>query len=270
METFILLNGIAVKSDIQLGEGIVLQPADTSHLDFATAFAACRHPDDIAVVSAFIPRIRSQFRVSAHSSREVSFIAWNSMWDALLLSAIFQIELGFNIQSDTPANEISAKSTLRAIHRQMSGFNDVTPFTVDGEDARWLSNHFAMARQLMSTESFQTAVHCLASMHWHPHPRIKLAVIWAGIEGIFGATSEIRFRISLYLARYLAPDEAAERKMIFEAVKRLYTVRSNAVHGTKLKGDLSVAVAESATLLNRLLKKCIEAGSLPSEGDLVP
>lgn len=270
METFILLNGIEVKSDIRLGEGIVLQPADTSHLDFATALSTCRHPDDIAVVAAFLPRIRSQFRIFANSSRGVSAIAWNSSWDALLLSAIFQKELGFNIQSDTPAQNISSESTLRSVHHYMSGFNDESPFIVGRNDARWLSDHFADARRLLNEESFQTATHCLATMHWHPHPRIKLAVLWAGIEGIFGATSEIRFKISLFIARFLAPEDLAERKAIFESVKKLYSDRSKAVHGSKLKGDLSVAVAESAILLNKLLKKCIEVGSLPSEADLVP
>jgi len=270
METFILLSGIEVKSDIRLGDGVVLQPADTSHLDFTTALSACKHPDDIAVVAAFIPRIRSQFQISASSSRETAVIAWNSMWDALLLSAIFQQELGFNIQSDTPAQNISSKSALRSVHRHMSAFNDESPFVVEKNDARWLTEHFADPRRLLDEDSFQTAVHCLATMYWHPHPRIKLAVIWAGIEGVFGASSEIRFKISLYMARYLAPEDSTERKAIFELVKKLYSDRSKAVHGTKLKGDLSVAVAESAKLLNKLLVKCIEVGSLPREVDLVP
>ncbi|MEH6524397.1 hypothetical protein [Sulfitobacter sp.] len=270
METFIFLNGIEVKSDIRLGEGIVLQPADTSYLDLTTALSTCRHPDDIAVVAAFIPRVRSQFQISAKSSPELSVSAWNSSWDALLLSAIFQKEIGFNIQSDTTAHEVSAKSTLRAVHRQMSGFNDERALIIQSKDALWLTDHFVDARQLMSEESFKTGVHCLASMHWHPHPRIKLAIIWAGIEGIFGASTEIRFKISLYMARFLAPEDVAERKAIFELVKKLYSDRSKAVHGSKLKGDLSVSVADSATLLNKLLIKCIEVGSLPKETELVP
>lgn len=269
-ETFILLNGITVHTDIHLADNILLQPADTSHLDFNSALSACLRPDDIAVVAAFIPRVRSQFRISTDSPQETSIVAWNSSWDALLLSAIFQTEIGFNLQSDSAACDISAESTLRAIHRHMSGFNDVEPYTLTANDAEWISQHFNRARTLLKEDSFQTAIQCLATHHWHPNPRIKLAMIWAGIEGIFGASSEIRFKISLYMARFLFSDDEVERQNVFEMVKRLYNVRSKAVHGGRLKGDLPLAAKESANLLNKLLIKCIETGSLPREADLAP
>lgn len=47
-----------------------------------------------------------------------------------------------------------------------------------------------------------------------------MAVIWAGIEGLFGVSSEIRFRLSICIARFLYPDDADKRKLIFEAVKK--------------------------------------------------
>lgn len=269
-ETFIFLNGIVARSDIQLAEGVLLQPADTSHLDFDCALSTCSQPDDIAVVMAFIPRISSQFRISAGSPTEASIMAWNSSWDAALLSAIFNTEIGFNIQSNHSASDLSSSSKLRAIHRHMSGFNDAAPYTLSESDADWISNHFTAARSLMENDIFQTAVQCLTTYHWHPNPRIKLALIWAGIEGNFGASSEIRFRISLYVARFLFPDNECERKETFQKVKELYNVRSKAVHGAKLKGDLQTASVESANLLNLLIVKCIETRSLPLEADLAP
>lgn len=269
-ETFILLNGISVHSDIQLAEGVLLQPADTSHLDFNGAISACSQPDDIAVVLAFIPRIRSQFRISADSPQAVSAKAWNSSWDALLLSAIFHSEIGFNIQSSNSATDISPSSNLRAIHHHMSGFNNSLPYTLSDSDADWISKHFSSARTLLENDSFQTAVQCLSTYHWHPNPRIKLAMIWAGIEGIFGASSEIRFKISLYIARFLHPDSEYERKETFRKVKELYNIRSKAVHGARLKGDLKGASTDSANLLNYLIIRCIETRSLPLEADLAP
>lgn len=269
-ETFILLNGISVRSDIQLEEGLLLQPADTSHIDFNSAISACAQPDDIAVVLAFIPRISSQFRINASSPRAAAAKAWNSSWDALLLSAIFHAEVGFNIQSSNSAMDISSSSSLRAIHHHMSGFSESLPYTLSDSDTDWISMHFSSARTLLKDDRFQTAVQCLSTYHWHPNPRIKLAMIWAGIEGIFGASSEIRFRISLYMARFLYPENEFDMKETYQKVKELYNVRSKAVHGAKLKGDLQVASTDSATLLNALITKCIETRSLPLEEDLVP
>ena len=101
-------------------------------------------------------------------------------------------------------------------------------------------------------------------------PRIKMAVLWAGVEGMFGASSEIRFRISLYISRFLHPGNADERKVTFNAVKKLYNSRSSAVHGSKVKSDLGQAVDESAELLRKIVRKCIESRAIPREEDLAP
>jgi hypothetical protein len=43
-ETYILLSGLEVPTNISLTENIKLLPADTSHLDFETAIATCSRP----------------------------------------------------------------------------------------------------------------------------------------------------------------------------------------------------------------------------------
>ena len=100
--------------------------------------------------------------------------------------------------------------------------------------------------------------------------RVKLAILSAGIEGMFGASSEIRFRISLYVARFLHPDDAEQRRDVFDAARKLYNTRSAAVHGSKIKGDISTAVSESEAILCQLLRCCAERNSLPDEDELVP
>lgn len=268
--TYILLSGLEVSTDIALSENVELLSADTSHLDLETAIATCSCPDDIAVVAAFIPRITAQFKISASTSKELATLAWNSSWDALLLSAIFHIEVGFNLQSDTEASLISAKSHLRATNFHMYGLTQASPYKLNNDDIRWITEHFHAARQLLDNDKFQTAVHCLASYRWHTMPRIKMAVLWAGIEGMFGASSEIRFRISLYIARFLHPVDADARRATFEAAKKLYNSRSSAVHGLKIKGDLAQAVEESAELLKNLIRQSVINKAIPNEDELVP
>jgi hypothetical protein len=97
-----------------------------------------------------------------------------------------------------------------------------------------------------------------------------LAVLWAGIEGMFGASTEIRFRISLYIARFLHSEDPERRREVFDAVKKLYNSRSAAVHGSKIKGDCSSAVADSQAILCQLARRCAERRSLPDEKELVP
>ena len=268
--TFILLSGIAVSDTIRLSDNIELQPANTSHLDLMTVIATCSHPDDIAVAAAFIPRTTAQFRVSASTPKELAIFAWNSSWDAILLSAFLRTEIGFNLQSDTSANKIAASSRLRATNHYMHGMTNSSPHFLTKDEAEWLSTNFTNARRLLDNERFQTAVHCLATYRWHTMPRVQLAILWAGIEGMFGASSEIRFRISLYVARFLHPDDAIERQKIFGEVKKLYDSRSVAVHGSKLKAGIASAIDDSAGILCELLCRCTTLNAMPDENELAP
>lgn len=268
--TYILLNGIAVSQDIRLSENVELQRADTSHLDLQTTLSACSAPEDIAVASAFIPLITAQLKITAPTPKELTIAAWNSCWDVLLLSAFFRTEIGFNLQSDTTASAISADSTLNATNLHMYGLTHSEAYKLTDDDALWIRNNFENARQMLEHNQFETAVQCLASYRWHTSERVQLAIIWAAIEGMFGASTEIRFRISLYIARFLHPDDANERKRLFEAVKHLYDSRSAAVHGAKLKGNASCTVNESAEVLRNLLQRCIDCRSMPDVNELVP
>jgi hypothetical protein len=137
-------------------------------------------------------------------------------------------------------------------------------------DCTWLEQNFCHSQRLLSEHGFQNAVHCLATYHWHTLPRARLALLWAGIEGLFAVDSEIVFRVSLYSAKFLAPDDPSQQKQIFSDVKRLYGVRSKAVHGGKLKGDPHDSVVESVALLGRLVRACIEQQRLPVPEQLVP
>jgi hypothetical protein len=268
--TYILLSGLEVSTGIALSENVELLSADTSHLDLTTALSTCSRPDDIAVVAAFIPRITAQLKIYAPTSKELATLAWNSSWDALLLSSIFHTEVGFNLQSDTEASLISAESHLRATNYHMHGLTQASSYKLNTDDVTWITEHFDDARKLLDNDKFQTAVHCLASYRWHAMPRIKMAVLWAGIEGMFGASSEIRFRISLYIARFLHPVDADARKAKFDAVKKLYNSRSSAVHGSKIKGDLAQAVEGSAELLNNLIRQSVINKAIPNEDELAP
>lgn len=268
--TYILLSGIVVPENVKLSDNVELQPADTSHLDFKTAISTCSRPDDIAVVAAFIPRITSQLCITAKTSKELAAHAWNSSWDAILLSALFHAEISFNLQSDVSAKKIGTDSNLLATNLHMHGFNNVAPRELTSDECRWITSNFKAARKLLDNDRFQTAIHCLASYRWHSMPRIRLAVLWAGIEGLFGASTEIRFRISLYIAKFLHWDDSENRKRVFESVKKLYNFRSAAVHGSKIKGDIGASVEESANILQKIIMQCVVNEAMPNENELVP
>jgi hypothetical protein len=188
----------------------------------------------------------------------------------LLLSALFDQTVLWNVQTDVPAEMIGPSTPINISNYHLSGFHIKGEWQLTTADKEWLEKHFETARGLISNPRFQTAAHSLASYRWHTHPRARLALIWAGIEALFAIDSEVTFRVSLYTARFLAPDDETERLKVFAGVKSLYKHRSAAVHGSKIKGDTGATVRDSAALLRRLVRHCAEINQLPDIDSLAP
>ena len=225
---------------------------------------------EYAVALLVVPLVRSQLHITAENAKELAIVAWNAQWDCLLLGALFDTNVLWNLQSEIDADDIGAKDSLNITNAHLSGVHLNSEYVLTDDDETWLNSHFETARQLLKTPAFQTAVHSLASFHWHTDPRTQLALIWSGIESIFGIESELVFRISLYAARFLAPDDQSERTQIFGRIKKLYKHRSAAVHGSGMKGDAKDAVRESSDLLRRLVRRCAETNGLPVLESLAP
>ena len=64
-------------------------------------------------------------------------------------------------------------------------------YNISEEDELWLEKYYKTAYKLLEKDSFQTAVHTMASYRWHSVPRVQLAVIWSGIESLFNVNTEV-------------------------------------------------------------------------------
>ena len=85
---------------------------------------------------------------------------------------------------------------------------------------------------------------------------------------MFQIDYELSFRLSLYIAKYLALGNIIEQKMIFDEVKKLYGTRSKAVHGGAIE-SLDDSVKLSACILRRIVMKAAEEGFLPGNDQLI-
>src|ERR1044071_6298538 len=205
-ETFLYLNGIRVPRPLRLGKKAQLLPASCAP-NPDDIIAVSRSEIDLGVVALFLRSVASQIRLQAESRKELAITAWNSVWDAVLLSAFCNCEVICNLQCDMPAEEFSAESQLEVTNYHLRGLCSGEPYLMTNDQATWFEDNILRARSLLKTPGFQNAVHCLATYRWHSLPRVQLAVLWAGIEGLFGVESELVFRLSLYAARFLEPND---------------------------------------------------------------
>ena len=146
--------------------------------------------------------------------------------------------------------------------------SDTRKDTVTKEDLDWIQKHYEVFNQIAAeNESFRLALGAAIDWRYAKDARTAIARLWSGIESIFGITSELIFRISLLSASLLEkPGEA--RKTRFKAVKKLYGLRSKAVHVESLPDEkILSAMNDSFHLLKELLLLTIEKGHVLSNRD---
>lgn len=265
-ESFLYVSGLSVTETIKLCENVEIIPACCDPSTDLIIKKSCSEID-LGIAAIFLRRVGAQVKIFGVTGKELAAKAWNAQWDVVILSALFDCDAVANFQSDTPAELLSNNSHLSVTNYHMRGsINSL--YTVTPEDVHWLNKHFQNARTLLDVDRFSDAVSARSSYRWHPNPRAQLAVLWSGIEGLFDIQGETVFKLSLFVAKFLEPDDKYQAKHILSSVKKLYKSRSSAVHGSKIKGDRSQLVSESSELLERLIRRCIEVGSIPNVEEL--
>jgi len=137
------------------------------------------------------------------------------------------------------------------------------------EDGAWLMKHFEMANQLAAeSPGFRLALECAVDWRYSKEPRSAIARLWTGIEAMFAVQTELVFRISLLAASLLEP-RGESRRARFAATKKLYNLRSKAVHGGAVpEHALADGLDETFRLLGDLLFLCLERGKTFDEDEL--
>ena len=266
--TYLYLNGIRPSEATDLSDGVVLLPASCNP-DPDDIIAKSRSEVDIGVACVFLRSVSACFRITADSPKDLAVRAWNSQWDAVLLSALHDCEIGHTFQAEVPPEDFAKSKDFHVTNYAFKGLSSGRPERITPAKHRWIADHYRSAKALQDQDRYRDAVHCLSSYRWHSMPRAQLALLWSGIEGLFGVDYELSFRLSLYIARFLAPRSRARQKSLFDSTKKLYTVRSKAVHGGKLK-NAHEAVEDSVSLLRKLVIKCAEIKTMPESDKLAP
>ena len=196
-ETYLFVNGISTPNAIMLRDSVALLPVETS-FHYGKVSDMLKSDLDYAVAAISGRNIASQIKITADTPKQLAGMAWNTQWDCLLLGAIFHCEAMSNIQCDKPVEQLEDAAYINITNY---GFRAILnePYNLTIDDERWINDHYSAAYKMLDVESYMTAIHSLASYRWHSMPRVQMAIIWSGIEALFQASTEISFRISLYM-----------------------------------------------------------------------
>lgn len=261
------VNGISCSREINLRDHVTLMPVD-SEFQFESISNLLKNDIDFSVAVLSIKNLSSQLRITSPDAKQLAITTWNAQWDCILLGALFNCEVMSNLQCNKPTYDLKDASYLNITNYSFHSLLTKS-YILSEIDEDWINKYYVTASELMTYDIYQTAVHSMATYRWHSMPRVQLAILWSGIELLFNVSTEVSFRVSLYIARFLAGKDDVKASVIFKKTKKLYNARSAAVHGNKIKDSVFLFVEETATLLNQLILRCAEIGELPNIDRLV-
>lgn len=140
---------------------------------------------------------------------------------------------------------------------------------VEPTDLDWIAARFTIANRLAADSlPFRLALEAASDWRYAHNPRSGIARLWSGIESLFGIESELTFRVAAYGACLLEP-RGPQRRQRFASIKKLYNLRSKAVHGGPLSEPvLQSALDDSFAFLASLLHGIIARGAVASQDEL--
>lgn len=139
---------------------------------------------------------------------------------------------------------------------------------VQREDLEWVFENITRFASLLKNPKFRLAVEALSTYHFQSSKRLMVAHLWSGIEALFEIQSELRFRLATIIASILEP-RGDKRVDLYRKTKKLYDVRSKAVHGSVIDNSkLLTHIQDTRQLLSLIICKFTELNHVPNEEEL--
>ena len=267
---------LAAAGAVGLREWAVLEPfAKDCHCEIESAADAAILPGYDALNRAWLLSALLTLRgFGRHLCLACSSYSWNLIAGHVERSKeVFHQQVareGLEAAIYTPNRDLPPfKGNLLDYHLKWLIEKDCRDDPLSQEDLLWIQQHFNSFNALASeSDKFRFALEAAIEWRYTKDARVAIARLWSGIEAIFGVSSELVYRLSLLAASLLAP-RGPLRKEKFESVKKLYGIRSKAVHGEPLPDNVLLqAMSDSHQLLRDLLCHIVAKGRPLTNEDL--
>lgn len=255
-------HGLTVESRFEFAPGIFIAPAIAPPNINDLANNVSKFHEYAAILSMLE---LSTFSIEIHEERGGEALAtkgWNALWLFHLLSLACKAPC-FSLFSISKGDRDIYSVANRNIF--INALPSLMPATV--EQLQWAQDNFDSFDALIADESFSSAMLCFGNAHYLFDRKLRIMLIWSGIEGLFSIDGELRRRLALYAA-LLSTGTAEEKIAYFKHVKDAYGLRSKVVHGGIAKSTaMDGGCGAAADILSASLARCVELGRVPTPAE---
>lgn len=170
-------------------------------------------------------------------------------------------EIGINETDENSLAKRRPHYQILDFHRKLVLNQSCKDSEISDVDIDWVCANYDKFNELCAeSQRFYFSLRSAVDWRFSEDLRTAISRIWAGIESILELKSETVYRLSTITASLLKP-RGDERIDFYKKTKKLYEVRSKAVHGARISDeDLQRALDDSFDILSSILMLCIESG----------
>lgn len=264
-ESYIYLCGIKPVRSVRLSENITLVPVFSSPDPNDMIECIMKNGDgdetELGLLIATLRKTTAMLKVENMDVHRLAIETWNSQVACVQVAALLNCEISWYFQANEPADKFNATTRVSQIYPNMYKFPS-TLVTLNEQKCSYLENNVSIALKLDSDERFSTASNALWSYRWNPRSAVQLSIIWSGIESLFLIERGIKKNLSTAASRFILDNDD-----MIEEIRNLYGGRCKAVH--ELKNGSNELLTQSATLLHKLILKCVEKHCVPDVNKLL-
>jgi hypothetical protein len=124
---------------------------------------------------------------------------------------------------------------------------------------------FAAMRKIPRETALWTTLRCTSFALQNNLEEIRYLLLWVALESLFGASTEVTFRISQRIALFIGTDRV-EAHEIFDRARKAYAFRSRVAHGAwKADSNSTALTSETETMLRRALNKLLSNSEMAAQ-----
>ncbi|MFC3801023.1 hypothetical protein [Cohnella sp. GCM10012308] len=229
--------------------------------------SALERSDQVSLVGRYSRDLSYELFVKANEvyNERVFDIAWWIITSLRIKANVdFIVPVALNRSWSTIAAAPKKSVKTRVIEDYPKARRHSIDSSISSDDISWTNNNYLNFAKLLSDTRFRTSIDSLTTHHLQHNTRMTIALLWSGIEAIFGVQSELRFRLSAQIASLLEA-RGRNRYELHQKIKKLYDFRSKAVHGSAITEDkIQEHIIEVRDLLSRIIIYFIECDRILS------
>jgi hypothetical protein len=259
-------SGVLLTAELPVANDVTLRPLSIES-DVDKLRDRANSQFEYGLLCSIAPKISFELATSGKSAEEAASKSWNNQYALIFLSIVLRTFIYHSIQVSGGYNKEPTQKLLVSYPQGIPIVGNEPRPTSAEELQRWTTLLPSFTR-LLETDRFRFAISIAGTLYVHPNPSVQVASIFSAIEALIDVDQELRFRISMTVAKLLA-NEPPERQELFRKLKKLYDGRSKCVHGGGLaRAKVIECRDESLEILRQLIVCLVTKGELPNRQTL--